>query len=59
MKTIKWLLKVLALILMIVTGAWAPLGIYAVICDGKETDWLWRWLYSIIEPIDLALSSRA
>ncbi len=59
MKTVKWLLKVAALVLVIVTGAWFPLSIYTIVCDGDETNWVWRWLYEIVKPIDLFLSSRA
>ncbi len=58
-KTFKWLLKVLALVLVIVTGAWFPLSIYTIVCDGDETKWVWNWLLDIIEPIDRFLSSFA
>jgi hypothetical protein len=56
MKVLKWLLQVAALTLVIVTQAWIPLMIYAAVCDGKETEWFWNWLYGILEPIDRALS---
>jgi hypothetical protein len=56
MNTIKWLFQVLALVLVICTQAWIPLMIYAAVCDGKETEWVWSWLYGILEPIDRALS---
>lgn len=56
MKIAKWLFQVVALVLVIVTQAWIPLTIYAAVCDGKETEWVWNWLYGIIKPIDRALS---
>jgi hypothetical protein len=56
MKTVKWLFQVLALVLVIVTQAWIPLMIYAAVCDGKDTEWVWSWLYDILAPIDRALS---
>jgi hypothetical protein len=59
MKTMKWLLQVSALALVIVSQAWIPLMIYAAVCDGKETEWVWSWLADIVLPIDRALSSIA
>jgi hypothetical protein len=59
MKIAKWLLQVVALVLVIITQAWIPLGIYAAVCDGKYTKWIWNWLADIVSPIDRALSSRA
>jgi hypothetical protein len=56
MKTMKWLLQVLALVLVIVTQAWIPLMIYAAVTDDNESGWVWDWLYSVIAPIDRALS---
>jgi hypothetical protein len=59
MKVAKWLFQVTALVLVIVTQAWIPLMIYAAVCDGKETEWVWSWLADIVLPIDRALSSLA
>jgi hypothetical protein len=59
MNTVKWLLRVLALVLVIVTQAWVPLMIYAALVDDKDSQWVWDWLVNIIAPIDHALSSRA
>ncbi|WP_208449764.1 hypothetical protein [Burkholderia gladioli] len=59
MKTVKWLLKVAALVLVIVTGAWFPLSIYTIVCDGPETKWVWDWLLAILAPIDRVGRSRA
>lgn len=59
MKVLKWLFQATALVLVIVTQAWIPLTIYAAVCDGKETEWVWRWIADIVWPIDRALSSLA
>jgi hypothetical protein len=55
----KWLLQVLALVIVICTQLWIPLMIYAAMADDKDSQWVWDWLVNIISPIDRALSSRA
>lgn len=59
MNAIKWLLQVLALVLVIVTQAWIPLMIYAAMVDDKDSDWIFDWLYAILKPIDRVSSSSA